>query len=56
MAEDFPASVYTFYTADEVSGLLEASGFERVDLAHAPGRANHGDGMPAVGCLIAMLC
>ena len=37
MAEDFPESVYTFYTAEEVGGLLEASGFERVDLAHAPG-------------------
>src|SRR5213593_1142575 len=34
MAEDFPESVYTFYTAEEVGGLLEASGFERVDLAH----------------------
>ena len=37
MAEDFPESVYTFYTAEEVGGLLETSGFERVDLAHAPG-------------------
>jgi ubiquinone/menaquinone biosynthesis C-methylase UbiE len=37
MAEDFRASVYTFYTAEEVRGLLEASGFERVDLARAPG-------------------
>jgi ubiquinone/menaquinone biosynthesis C-methylase UbiE len=37
MAADFPASVYTFYTADEVGGLLEASGFERVHLAHASG-------------------
>ena len=36
-AADFPASVYTFYTVEEVGGLLEASGFERVDLAHAPG-------------------
>jgi ubiquinone/menaquinone biosynthesis C-methylase UbiE len=34
---DFPESVYTFYTAEEVGSLLEASGFERVDLAHAPG-------------------
>jgi hypothetical protein len=37
MAEDSPESVYTFYTAEEVGGLLEASGFERVHLAHAPG-------------------
>jgi ubiquinone/menaquinone biosynthesis C-methylase UbiE len=37
MAADFPASVYTFYAADEVGRMLEASGFERVDLAHAPG-------------------
>ena len=37
MAADFPASVYTFYTADEVAGLLEASGFEAVHLAHASG-------------------
>ena len=34
-AEDFPKSVYTFYTAEEVGGLLVASGFERVDLAQA---------------------
>jgi hypothetical protein len=27
--------VYTFYTAEEVGGLLVASGFERVDLAQA---------------------
>jgi hypothetical protein len=27
--------VYTFYTGDEVGGLLEASGFERVHLAYA---------------------
>jgi SAM-dependent methyltransferase len=35
-SEDFPESVYTFYTAEEVRGLLEASGFERVDITHAP--------------------
>ena len=37
MAEDFPESAYTFYTSEEVGGLLEASGFAGVDLAHAPG-------------------
>ena len=37
MAEDFPASVYTFYTTEEVGDLLETSGFERVDVAHVPG-------------------
>jgi ubiquinone/menaquinone biosynthesis C-methylase UbiE len=37
MAEDFPESVYTFHTAEEVAGLLEASGFEGVALTHAPG-------------------
>jgi hypothetical protein len=37
MTEDFPASVYTFYTTEEVGDLLETSGFERVDVAHVPG-------------------
>ena len=36
MAEDFPESVYTFYTAEEVGGLLETSGFQRVDLTRPP--------------------
>jgi ubiquinone/menaquinone biosynthesis C-methylase UbiE len=45
MAEDFPASVYTFYTAEEVGDLLEASGFAGVDLVHAPG-----------GLVMAMAC
>jgi SAM-dependent methyltransferase len=29
----FPASVYRFYTVDEVKGLLKAAGFEDVDVA-----------------------
>jgi ubiquinone/menaquinone biosynthesis C-methylase UbiE len=37
MAGDFPESVYTFYTAQQVSAFLEACGFERVDVAQAPG-------------------
>jgi len=37
MAEEFPESVYTFHTSEEVGGLLEASEFERVDLAQTPG-------------------
>jgi ubiquinone/menaquinone biosynthesis C-methylase UbiE len=37
MAENFPESVYTFHRTEEVSGLLEATGFERVDIAHSPG-------------------
>ncbi len=36
-AEEFPESVYMFYTSEEVGGLLEASGFESVDIAHGPG-------------------
>jgi ubiquinone/menaquinone biosynthesis C-methylase UbiE len=36
-AENFPETVYTFYTAAELVGLLEASGFESVDLTHGPG-------------------
>jgi ubiquinone/menaquinone biosynthesis C-methylase UbiE len=36
-AEDFPDTVYTFYTPGEVGGLLEASGFQRVDRASTPG-------------------
>ena len=37
MAKDFPDTVYRFYTAEEVRGLLEESGFQRVDLAQCPG-------------------
>ena len=37
MADEFPATVYTFYTPEEVGSLLDASGFQSVDLTSAPG-------------------
>jgi len=36
-AENFPGTVYTFYTADELTGLLQESGFATVDIMHRPG-------------------
>jgi len=33
MADDFPDTVYRFYTGEDVASLLQESGFERVDLA-----------------------
>jgi ubiquinone/menaquinone biosynthesis C-methylase UbiE len=36
-AEDFPDTVYMFYTADELSRLLQESGFASVDITHRPG-------------------
>ncbi len=37
MADEFPATVYTFYTPEEVGSLLDESGFQSVDLTSAPG-------------------
>jgi ubiquinone/menaquinone biosynthesis C-methylase UbiE len=36
-AEHFPETVYTFYTAAEISRLLEASGFDSVEVSHGRG-------------------
>lgn len=37
IAADFPASVYSFYTMDEVRLLLQQAGFENVEVGHAAG-------------------
>ena len=37
VAAAFPASVYTFYTTDEVRLLLEQTGFDCVEVEHSAG-------------------